>query len=318
MGSNESLQRLDEAERELVRGTPESLAACIVSCRAAVLAAAAPDLDPQTRGKDHLFKAFERLATNPPVQPRTLKELKALAENHYNLASVGGKAHGGKPAPEIAAFVVSMSRALCTLLGDPGPATHYKLSQGSYLYFDSARVALAQSMRLSGHDRLSRQLRAAKNNAAVPPPELAAHEERLQLITSYTMTVFEQVWLLQNAFPAQDLGGEFFQGLPTMGAPPDIRADGFVRVTRAASHRLSGWAEFGYRDAWAPVRIICDSYDGPQGRGYVCHTEFSAGDRIYRMSHNWGPEESRGGLRWTSSPAAPFPGEAGQGLSVKK
>ncbi len=88
---------------------------------------------------------------------------------------------------------------------------------------------------------------------------------------------------------------EFFQGLKTHTTIP---ADNIAvipdNLSSHPSDQADSWVTFGVAIAVAiTYAIICDVYDGPQGKGYVWNTVVIILGVKWARSYNVGPETNR-------------------------
>jgi hypothetical protein len=93
--------------------------------------------------------------------------------------------------------------------------------------------------------------------------------------------------------------GRYFQGIKT---PVNIPVDGAEEVPDGSlkpTDQAESWNDVSINwPASVPAQLICDVYDGPQGKGWTFSCRVRVNSRVYIRTLNFGPEEYRQTQGW--------------------
>ena len=90
--------------------------------------------------------------------------------------------------------------------------------------------------------------------------------------------------------------GKFWQGLRTQAEPPKDGQPGEPDFKRKPTDQADDWETTGAKNLLPPglnTSLAVDTYDGPQGQGWVLSMQFESEGKQYMRGINVGPETYR-------------------------
>lgn len=91
--------------------------------------------------------------------------------------------------------------------------------------------------------------------------------------------------------------GRYFQGIKTHAVTPADGDETAPALTRRPTDQTENWSDAGFNlPATLPMALQIDTYDGPQGKGFVAVLTVQIDGQLWRRSAQVGPELWRGGV----------------------